>query len=105
MSMYEDIPIGKDNAITRAELAQKWGVSDRKARRMIAELRYEDNGDDYVIVAYSSGSGYYRTNDEGEIDHFVKEMSKRARKTFLPLKKARRVLAQKALVEETESGA
>lgn len=91
---YDDIPIGRENAITRAELAHKWGVSDRMARNMIAELRAEDNGDGMIIVAYSSGKGYYRTDNPAEIDHFIKEMSKRARNTFAPLRKARRVLKE-----------
>lgn len=92
MGRYNDIPIGRRNAITRAELAEKWGVSDRMARRLIAELRAEDNGDGYVIVAFSSGKGYFRTDDLREIRRFHRETSKRARKTFAPLKKARRIL-------------
>lgn len=92
MSKYHDIPIGKEHAITRQELAKKWGVTDREARRMIASLRAEDNGDEYIIVAFSSGKGYYRTNDREKIEHFRNEMSKRARNTFAPLKKVNRIL-------------
>lgn len=89
---YNSIPIGKENAISRAELAAQWGVSDRLARRIVAQLRAEDNGDGYIIVAYSSRKGYYRTDDVKEIRRFEREMHKRARNTFAPLKKARRVL-------------
>lgn len=96
---YADIPIGRDNAITRPELAAKWGVSDRLARHIIAKLRAEDNGDGYVIVSFSSRTGYYRTNDPQEILHFKREMVKRARNTFAPLKKARRVLRQNGRVK------
>lgn len=92
MSKYLDIPIGKEHAITRQELAKKWKVTDREARRFIAELRAQDNGDDYIIVAFSSGKGYYRTNDREKIEHFRNEMSKRARNTFAPLKKVNRIL-------------
>lgn len=92
--LWQDIPIGKENAITRAALARKWGVSDRKARSMISKLRAQDNGDGHVIVAFSSGKGYYRTNDPQDIEHFIKEMTNRARNTFAPLKKARRVLRE-----------
>ena len=89
-----DIPIGAENAITRAELARKWGVNDRLARRRIAELRAQDNGDSYVIVSHSRGGarGYYRTNDPVVIKRYVNEVHSRARNTFLPLRKARRVL-------------
>ena len=91
-----DIPIGAENAITRAELARKWGVNDRLARRRIAELRAADNGDAYVIVSHSRGGvrGYYRTNDPEVIKRYVNEVHSRARNTFLPLRKARRVMIQ-----------
>lgn len=91
-----DIPIGAENAITRAELARKWGVSDREARRIVAAFRAEDNGDAYVIVSHSRGGvrGYYRTNDPEVIKRYVNEVHSRARNTFLPLRKARRVMIQ-----------
>ena len=91
-----DIPIGAENAITRAELARKWGVNDRLARRRIAELRAQDNGDAYVIVSHSRGGvhGYYRTNDTETIRRYANEVNSRAQNTFLPLRKARRVLIQ-----------
>ena len=91
-----DIPIGAENAITRAELARKWGVSDREARRIVAALRADDNGDGYVIVSHSRCGvrGYYRTDDPDTIKRYVNEVHSRARNTFLPLRKARRVLIQ-----------
>ena len=88
----EDIPIGREKAITREQLRLRWGCSDRIMRRAIADMRAEDNGDGYIIVSYSSGKGYYRTSDPDEIRHFIAEQSRRARNTFLPIKKARRVL-------------
>ena len=91
-----DIPIGAENAITRAELARKWGVSDREARRIVAALRADDNGDGYVIVSHSHVGvrWYYRTNDQETIKRYVNEVHSRAQNTFLPLRKARRVLIQ-----------
>lgn len=92
----KDIPIGAENAISRAELARKWGVCDRIARSRIAELRADDNGDGYVIVSHSRGGvhGYYRTNDTETIRRYANEVHSRAQNTFLPLRKARRVLIQ-----------
>lgn len=89
-----DIPIGPENAITRAQLAALWNCADREARRIIAEFRAQDDGDDMVIVSHSSKSGYYRTNDPETIEWFLNEQTKRARNTFRPLKKARRVLRE-----------
>lgn len=93
--LYEnDIPVGKENAVTRAQLAKKWGVDDRTVRYRIAAMRAEDNGDDYIIVSHSRGGvkGYYRTDNPEEIRHFFMETKKRAINTFKPLKKMRRVL-------------
>lgn len=94
MSYTNDIPVGKENAITRAELAHKWGVDDRTVRLRIASLRSQDEGDDFIIVSHSRGgvNGYWRTSDPDEIRHFFNETKKRAINTFKPLKKMRRVL-------------
>lgn len=95
MYSMEDIPIGAENAISRKQLANKWGVSDRIARSYIARLREQDNGDRYVIVSHSDGcGGYYRTEDPAQIRHFYNETMNRARNTFKPLKKVRRVLKE-----------
>lgn len=92
MHRIDDIPIGAENAITREALARKWNTNDRTAREIIAKLRADDNGDGYVIVSHSNGRGYYRTDNIDQIRHFFNETMNRARHTFLPLKKVRRIL-------------
>lgn len=72
-----DIPIGRENAISRSDLCRKTGLSDRKLRREIARLRAEDDGTNIVIVSVSNGCGYYRTDNPDEIQHFVAEMTSR----------------------------
>lgn len=93
MYSTKDIPIGKENAISRADLAKKWNCSDRTARERIAILRCSAD-ERYVIASHSKGgvSGYYRTDDPAEIQYFLNEMEKRARNTFRPLRHARRLL-------------
>ena len=91
MYRIEDIPIGKKNAISRKNLAAFWGVSDRKARQIVSELRTIDDGTDYVIVSNSRFSGYYRTNNTDEIDHFRNEMVKRIRSTRKAIEVAEKV--------------
>lgn len=95
MFNLDDIPIGSENAISRGELADRFGCSDRAVRRRIAELRCMDGGR-FVIVSYSSNgtTGYYRTDNAAEISHFVNEMQKRARNTIQPIRNARRVLKE-----------
>lgn len=89
-----DIPIGAENAISRQALVSKWHMDDRTVRETIARLRAEDNGDDYIIVSHSNGRGYYRTNNPDQIQGYVRETTSRARNTFKPLKKARRILRE-----------
>ena len=91
--MYDSIPVGSENAISKEELIKLWGVkSERSVRLTIAELRQTDNGDNYVIVSFSNGKGYYKTDDPGEIANFKREIISRAKNTFAPLKKANRIL-------------
>lgn len=91
--MYESIPIGRDNAITKDELREMWGYkTTRHVREIIAELRAIDNGDNYVIVSLSHNKGYYRTDDIDEIIAYKQETTSRAKSTFIPLKKVNRVL-------------
>lgn len=104
MYSAKDIPIGAENAISRAELAKKWNCSDRVARQRISRLRCDEGETQYVIVSHSNGgaTGYYRSCDPGEIEHFKNEMEKRARNTFRPIRQARRVL--KKLKNEEQHG-
>jgi len=88
------LPIGAWNAISRQELSNLWGLSDRSARLVIAELRKMDFGDNLIIVSYSDGKGYYRTADIAEIEAFAAEMRSRALNIFAPLKKANRIIKE-----------
>ena len=92
MHRAEDIPIGAENAITRQQLAAIWHTDDRTARENIAMLRSHDDGSGYVIISNSKGRGYYRTDNLAEIEHYYRETMNRARHTFRPLKKVRRIL-------------
>lgn len=49
----EHIPVGRENAITRAELATLWGMSDRDVRETIATMRTRPTDDRYAILSSS----------------------------------------------------
>ena len=88
----DDIPIGRENAITRAALAQRLGLSDRALRREIADLR-KTQGDGYAILSTShQPAGYWRSQDMAEITAFLAESSARARQIRLSMNDATRVL-------------
>lgn len=92
---WQAIPVGKENAITYAELCEKWSCSERTVRRILHELSYNDNGDNYVLIRSSHGKGFYKTDDIADIERYRKECSNRARRTFAPLKKIDRILKSK----------
>ena len=55
MSIIDMIPLGAENAITRAELAAKSGLSDRRMRLAIQQAR--SNGE--LILNTQDGRGYF----------------------------------------------
>lgn len=95
---YNDLPIGKENAVTYKELCLKWCCSERQVRNILHALSELDNNDDFVIIRSSHGKGFYRTNDSGEIESYIKECTNRASNIFKTLKKARRVLKGKGAI-------
>lgn len=93
MANRADIPIGRNNSISRQQLAKMWRTSERGARHMIAELRAQHGDDGYVILSTSrKPSGYWRSNDPEEIRAFIRETEARGRNTFLALRDAKRIL-------------
>lgn len=91
---YNDIPVGKENAITYPELCEKWQLSERQVRRILHELSTYENNDNYVLIRSSHGKGFYKTDNIADIERYINECTNRARKIFLTLRKARRVLKE-----------
>lgn len=89
---WNDIPVGKENAITYPELCNLWECSERAAREQLHELSRYDNGDNYILIRSSSGKGFYRTDDEAEIKAYKRECLNKGRSVFAPIKKINRVL-------------
>ena len=72
--IYKLIPIGHDQAISRASLGAACGMSDRERRRAIEILRRT-----YCICNDSDGKGYYRPRLD-EFDRVVRyDRQERAR--------------------------
>lgn len=90
---WNDIPIGKENSVTRPELCVMWGMTDRTARSVLHELSRYDNGDDFILIRSSKNKGFYRTSDPEEIGAYRKECINKGRSHFAPLRKINRVTA------------
>ena len=89
---WNDIPIGKDKAVSYDVLCALWNTNSRTVRRILNKLSSYDNGDKYILIRSSHGKGFYKTDDISEIMRFKKECTNRAVNTFAPLKKINRVL-------------
>jgi len=87
--MIDLIPFGKENAITRARLCALTGLTDRKVREKISQLRRH-----YVIINDQSGRGYYRTNDVEEIRRYVRQEEARLKSIGWSLRAARKKLRE-----------
>lgn len=92
---WEDIPTGKENAITYEELVFKWKKCKRDVREILNELSRYDSGDDYILIRSSRGKGFYKTDKTEEIEDFRKECLSRGRSCLSPIKKMNRVLKVK----------
>lgn len=92
--MWDEIPIGKHNAVSYAELMIKWQLGERAVRYALHQLSTIDTGDNYVLIRSSRGNGFYRTDDLEEIERYKKEITSRGLNVLATAKKAKRVLQQ-----------
>lgn len=74
MSITDYIPVGRENAVSRAYLASMLGVSDRKMRKMIEDERRAGA----IILNAQDGKGYYMTDDLDEMERQYRQDTARA---------------------------
>jgi hypothetical protein len=89
---WDDIPVGKENAVTYDELCGMWGCNKRTARARLHALSECDNGDNYILIRSGGCKGFYKTDDEREIAAYKRECLNKGRSIFAPVKKINRVL-------------
>lgn len=90
---WNDIPVGKENAVTYDTLCARWGKGRRRVREILHELSLFDNGDKYILIRSSkSGGGFYKTDDPAELKAYRKECLITGRSHFAPVKKIDRIL-------------
>ena len=91
-TLWNDIPVGKENAADYGELCAMWKCDARRARAILHELSAHDNGDDFILIRSSACKGFYRTDDADEIEAYKRECMNKGRSVFAPVKKINRVL-------------
>lgn len=89
---WSQIPIGKENAIDYTALCNMWDCSERTARLILHELSSFDNGDDYILIRSGKNKGFYRTDNQEEIEMYRREVLSKGRSIFAPVRKCNRIL-------------
>ena len=89
---WNELPIGRENAVTYTELCLCWGLNQRSVRNLLHELSRYDSGDNYILIRSANGRGFYRTDNTAEIEAYKRECLKKGRSIFAPIKKINRVL-------------
>ena len=100
---WNDIPIGKENAVEYTQLVALWGMGERQVRNILHDLSLYDNGDNYVLIRSASGKGFYRTDNEATIKAYRQECLNKGKSIFAPVKKINRILNANASQIEFEN--
>ena len=90
----DEIPVGVENAITNADLRQRWNVAERTRQEIVQALRRDDNGDDYIIMSTPNKGAYFRTNDLVIIRGYIDECQQKIEAIRDDMRKARRIVAK-----------
>lgn len=96
---WSELPNGRENAATYADLCLRWNMSPRMVRKTLHDLSAYDNGDDLILIRSASGRGFYKTDDEAEIEAYRRECLNKGRSVFAPLRKINRVQAVQDAVQ------
>ena len=90
MNITDYIGIGKDKAVTRTELCNRLGMTDRTVRKMIELARAEGA----LIINAQDGRGYYISEDEADIRRQLNINHSRAMSILRQQKKLRQKLRE-----------
>lgn len=85
------IPEGRENAISREDLASLTEMDERKIRREIKKLISQG----HVILSSSSAKGYWRSDDTAEIERFIQESDHRRSTEAKTIEALRRLVAKR----------
>lgn len=66
--LHKRLPEGKENAVTRKDLAQLFGTDDRRARDILHEIRNV-----FPVCSNTGKGGYYRPATVEEANAFVNQ--------------------------------
>jgi len=88
MNILDYIPKGRNNAISRQDLEQLTGLSDRAIRKEIKKLVQKG----IPILSSSQSKGYWYSDDIEELENFIKESKNRCRTEYLTVRALEKTL-------------
>ncbi len=97
-SIYDLLPVGAENAISRRELSALTGIEDRQLRRQIASER---RAGALILSSSETNGGYYRAASREELQRYVRSMQSRSKEILTVIRTAEEALAAS---EGQESG-
>ena len=97
MNILEIIKPGRENAVTRQELASRMGMSDRSVRNAIEDARREGA----LIVNLGTGEGYYLSDRIEDLRHQYNMNHHRAMSILAQQRHLRRRMKE---LEEADNG-
>ena len=68
MSILEYIPVGKNNAVSRAYLRSVTGMTDRAVREAIQQV----NESGVWLVCCENGTGYFKPETKEEAERYIR---------------------------------
>lgn len=86
MKITEQIPVGKENAISSKELETLTGLTKRQIKKAVRDARINN------VLICSGQTGYYTPADMNELMNWYIPANKRVKDSFMPLKHARAIL-------------
>lgn len=89
MDILQLIPNGAENAISRKDLAEKLGMSDRVMREAIEQLRHKGH-----LICTKPTGGYYQPESLDDIEKMYRMEMRRAKAILHRLTPLRRVLKE-----------
>lgn len=89
-TIYDLLPTGAENAVSRRQLSAMTGIPDRQLRRQIAEER---RAGALILSSSETNGGYYRAASRAELLRYVRSMQSRSREILTVIRTAEEALA------------
>ena len=88
-SIYDLLPVGAENAVSRRELSALTGIEDRQLRRQIAKER---RAGALILSSSEINGGYYKAASREELRRYVRSMQSRCKEILAVIHAAEEAL-------------